>query len=181
MKTSQKNHSQKNHHYPVLLQTSRLPSSTLIMKIVLMTVITLFVSVMGKDVSFKEINIQKNKNNQALDGYDPVAYFTLGAPKKGSKNFQTEWKNTTWLFASQKHLDLFTADPKKYAPQYGGYCAWAIPAKEKLYGIDPDAWNIVDGKLYLNFNQKIKTKWEKNQAEFIRKGNTVWQKLLVKS
>ena len=115
----------------------------------------------------------------AIHGYDPVAYFKAGNPKKGSASFQHTWKGATWWFASAAHRDAFVSDPEKYAPQYGGYCAYAV-AKGSTADIDPDAWKIVDGRLYLNYNKKIQQKWEKDQASFITKADAAWPKLAGK-
>ena len=87
----------------------------------------------------------------AIDGTDPVAYFTDGRPAQGSSDFEHEWMGATWRFVSAAHRDLFAADPAKYAPQYGGYCAWAV-SQGYTAKIDPAAWKIVDGKLYLNYS-----------------------------
>lgn len=97
-------------------------------------------------------------NDTAIEGYDTVAYFTQGKPVEGDKKFQILWRNANWRFSSQKNLELFKQNPEMYAAQYGGYCAWAM-ADGKTAGIDPDAWHIEDGKLYLNYNQKIKNDW----------------------
>ncbi|MGB7413736.1 MAG: YHS domain-containing (seleno)protein, partial [Thermosynechococcaceae cyanobacterium] len=95
----------------------------------------------GKPMTFAE-------NGIAIRGYDPVAYFTESQPVQGKSEFAYDWKGATWHFASAEHRDLFSGEPAKYAPQYGGYCAWAV--KEGTTApIDPQAWKIVDGKLYL--------------------------------
>ncbi|MGB1239671.1 MAG: YHS domain-containing (seleno)protein, partial [Pseudomonadales bacterium] len=98
-------------------------------------------------------------SSNAVSGYDTVSYFTEGKPLKGKKNFSTKYKKATWLFSSQENLDLFKANPEKYAPQYGGFCAWAVAAKNDRASGDPLRWNIVDGKLYLNYDKAIQDKW----------------------
>lgn len=105
-------------------------------------------------------------SNTAVGGYDTVAYHTEGEPVRGARDFQTEWNGATWRFASQENLDLFLADPEAYAPQYGGYCAWAMAEGYTAKG-DPNFWRIVDGKLYLNFNQEIQDRWETDIPGFI--------------
>jgi len=97
-------------------------------------------------------------NDTAIDGYDTVAYFTESKPVEGNKKFQFLWRDADWLFASQKNLDLFKQNPEMYAAQYGGYCAWAM-AGGKTAGIDPDAWHIEDGKLYLNYSKSVQKDW----------------------
>jgi YHS domain-containing protein len=110
-------------------------------------------------------------------GYDPVAYFTDGEPVQGSKQHSYDWKGVTWLFASAEHRDLFTAAPEKYAPQYGAYCSWGV-AQGKLFDVDPvNAWKIVDGKLYMNFNSDIQAAWEKDIPGFIAKAEQNWPSL----
>lgn len=115
-------------------------------------------------------------NNRAVSGYDTVAYFTEGKPVKGNKKFRTDYMDTEWRFSSQENLDLFLADPAKYAPQYGGYCAWAMGGGDngtrgyKASG-DPKQWEIVDGKLYLNYNAEIKDKWVQDIPGFVEKAD----------
>jgi YHS domain-containing protein len=89
----------------------------------------------------------------AIKGYDPVAYFTMGRATKGSKEFAYKWLGTPWYFANAKHRELFAADPVKYAPQFGGYCSLGVAYGQNSANIDPEAWTIIDGKLYLNFNK----------------------------
>ena len=105
-------------------------------------------------------------SNKAVGGYDTVSYFTKDAPVKGSKEFKTEWKGAEWLFSSQENLEKFKATPEQYAPQYGGYCAWAVAHDNFVKG-DPEVWNITDGKLYLNYNKKIAESWKPRREELI--------------
>ena len=116
-------------------------------------------------------------NKEAVSGYDPVAYFTDKQPVKGNKAFTYEWQGAKWLFASQAHLETFKAAPEKYAPQFGGYCAWAV-SQGYTAPSDPMAWEIVDGKLYLNYNKKVQADWAKDKANLIRKGHANWPKVL---
>ena len=115
-------------------------------------------------------------SNTALQGYDPVAYFTDGQPVKGSKEFSTEYNGATFQFASAANRDTFLADPADYAPQYGGYCAWAMADGKYAKG-DAKYWKIVDGKLYLNYNAGIQKKWNADIPGFIEKADTQWQDL----
>ena len=105
--------------------------------------------------------IYTKRDNLGARGYDVVAYFTAGEPTKGSADFETTYKGATWRFSSQENLDRFTANPGQYAPQYGGYCAWAL-AKNQLAPGNPKFWKIVDGKLYLNYSKGVQKKWEKD-------------------
>lgn len=118
-----------------------------------------------------------NKKGIAIKGYDTVAYFTQNAAVAGSDEFKTEWNHATWLFSSQEHKDLFEANPEKYAPQFGGYCAYAV-AKDSFAKIDPSQFTVLDGKLYLNFNARINKKWLKNRDQFIIDANENWPGLL---
>ena len=111
--------------------------------------------------------------NLAIDGYDPVAYFTESKPVKGSRDFTTDWNGATYRFASAANRDLFIADPAKYAPQYGGYCAYGV-AQDTLAPIEPDAWSIVDGKLYLNYDKDIQKKWTADIPGYLQKAEKNW-------
>ncbi|MEZ8944304.1 YHS domain-containing (seleno)protein [Vibrio sp. 10N.222.54.B12] len=117
-------------------------------------------------------------SSKALDGYDTVAYFTSGKPIEGSNKFSTEYKGADWYFSSEKNLTLFVNNPEKYAPQYGGYCAWAVSAKSDFAPSDPHQWTIVDNKLYLNYDQEIKQRWEQDQAQHIQQADKVWPQLI---
>lgn len=113
----------------------------------------------------------------AIRGFDTVAYFTDDMPVEGSENFTTEWQGATWKFASQQHLDMFKENPEKYAPQYGGYCAYGV-AQDSLVKIEGDNWTIVDEKLYLNYDDKLQDKWEKDIPGFIEEANNKFEPLL---
>ncbi|MEM9012657.1 MAG: YHS domain-containing (seleno)protein [Pseudomonadota bacterium] len=113
----------------------------------------------------------------AIDGTDPVAYFTEGRPVEGSSEFSHEWNGATWHFSSAENRDMFIAAPERYAPQYGGYCAWAV-AQGYTASTDPDAWTIVDGKLYLNYNESIQARWEADIPRFITAANENWPGVL---
>lgn len=112
----------------------------------------------------------------AIKGYDPVAYFTDGKPVEGSSDYQYEWMGAKWRFASKANLDAFAANPEKYAPQYGGYCAYAV-SQGGTADIDPESWKIVDGKLYLNLSAKVKAIWEKDIPGYIAKADANWPKV----
>lgn len=117
-------------------------------------------------------------SNKALEGYDTVAYFTDGKPVEGKKEFQTTYQGAVWLFASQEHLDMFTANPTQYAPQYGGYCAWAIGSENDLAPGDPQYWTIDHGKLYVNYDKSVHDKWLPNKDAFIKSADTQWPEIL---
>jgi YHS domain-containing protein len=113
----------------------------------------------------------------AVGGYDAVSYFRgTGAPAKGDARYKVSWKGATWQFASQTNADAFKANPAAFAPQYGGHCSWAI-AQGYLAPGDPTAYDIVGGKLYLNYDQGIRAKWRKNITGFITAGGPNWAKI----
>jgi len=114
-----------------------------------------------------------DKKGYAIKGYDSVAYFTEQAPVKGDKAISYEWNHGVWLFSSTANRDLFKEAPEKYAPQYGGYCAYGV-AKGSFAKIDPKQWTILDGKLYLNYNKRINKRWVKKQDEYIETGDKNW-------
>ena len=110
----------------------------------------------------------------AIEGYDTVAYFTDGRATKGSEEFAYDWLGTTWHFANAEHRDLFAKQPVKYAPQYGGHCALGTAFDESTANIDPEAWAIVDGKLYLQFSKGAQEEWERNRANLIAAADQKW-------
>lgn len=106
----------------------------------------------------------------AIDGYDTVAYWTENKAVEGEKKFTYEYKDAKWRFASQENLDLFAANPQKYLPQYGGYCAWAM-SDDRLASVDGEAWTMYEGKLYLNYNKKVMKEWRAEKALFVEQAN----------
>lgn len=116
-------------------------------------------------------------SDKAIRGYDTVAYFTENQAVEGSAEYATEYQGATWLFSSQEHLDLFLADPEKYAPQYGGYCAYAV-SQNQTASIKPELFTIVDGKLYLNYNESINDKWRADKINYIEAADKNWPGLL---
>ena len=118
-----------------------------------------------------------NDRGVGAKGYDVVAYFTDGKPVKGNPQFAHEHGGVTWQFASAEHRDMFRADPAKYTPQYGGYCAFGV-AVGGLYDVQPDSsWSVVDGKLYLNKDPGVKQTWLKDVPGYIGKAEANWPKL----
>ena len=121
--------------------------------------------------------IYSNWLGLAIGGYDPVAYFTEGKPVEGSGDYTAKWKGADWRFASAANRDMFVAAPEKYAPQYGGYCAYAV-AQNSTAKIDPTAWAIVNGKLYLNYSHDIQKTWIANRDAFIVAADKNWPSVL---
>ena len=118
-------------------------------------------------------------SSKAVSGYDSVAYHTEGKPVEGDDAYKYEWMGATWLFASSANRDLFIADPERYAPQYGGYCAYAV-SQGNTASADPERWKIVDGKLYLNYNQAVQEIWEKDIPGYISQADANWPAVLEK-
>jgi len=112
----------------------------------------------------------------AIKGYDTVAYFLESRPVLGSEKFSYEWEDAYWHFASAENRELFQANPARYAPQFGGYCALGI-AFDQYVNIDPEAWTIVDGKLYLNKSIEVRdTQWRKESGKYIPEAEHNWYK-----
>jgi hypothetical protein len=109
----------------------------------------------------------------ALNGYDVVAYFTDGRAVRGAAAFSQVWRGTRWLFASASNRDAFIAAPEKYAPQFGGFCAYGV-SRGYAVDIDPNAWSIVDGRLYLNYSKSVQRTWDKDRSGYIKRAETNW-------
>lgn len=116
-------------------------------------------------------------NGIAVDGTDVVAYFTQNQPRKGTPEFSHDWNGAKWLFATAANRDAFAADPTAYAPQFGGYCAWAV-SNGYTASTTPEAWRIVDGKLYLNYSRRIQRRWERDIPARISAANANWPAVL---
>ena len=123
--------------------------------------------------------VNKNFFGTALQGYDAVAYFNEGRAIKGKDEFRHDWMGAKWYFSSAANRDEFAKNPEKYAPQFGGYCAWAV-GHGYTANIDPEAWKIVEGKLYLNYDKRVQKMWEQEQDHGIKKGHENWPKLIKK-
>lgn len=115
----------------------------------------------------------------ALRGFDAVAYFAVDSAVKGDSKYEYAWNGAKWLFANEENLAKFKANPAAYAPQFGGYCSYAVSEGYTANG-DPAAWKIVDGKLYLNYSPKVKSMWEQNMNERIGKGDQNWESFKTK-
>jgi YHS domain-containing protein len=110
----------------------------------------------------------------AIIGYDTVAYFTERRAMKGSEKFSYDWLGTPWHFANAKHRELFIGDPTKYAPQYGGYCVGEVASNGATINIDPEAWAIIDGKLYLSYSKEFMDKFEARPSDVLAKAEANW-------
>jgi len=112
----------------------------------------------------------------AIEGTDPVAYFTEGRAVEGKSSHSVEWRGAVWRFSTEANREDFKADPARYAPQYGGYCAWAV-SRGYSASIDPKAWKIVDGKLYLNYSKNVQKDWQQDIPGNIAKADANWPKV----
>jgi hypothetical protein len=113
----------------------------------------------------------------AMDGYDAVAYFADGKPTRGSAQFEMRWNGATWRFATAANRDAFQQRPDHFAPQFGGYCAYAVSRGYTANG-DPRVWKLVDGRLYLNYSTSAQALWEKDIPANIAKGRGNWPSVL---
>ena len=113
------------------------------------------------------------KDGVAIRGFDAVAFFTESKPVMGEERISYEWKGARWLFSSSVNMESFKNDPEKYAPQYGGYCAFGMADGHKA-PTETDTWTIIDGKLYFNYNRKVKEMWWKDTKGFIEKADANW-------
>ncbi len=145
----------------------------------IMMVLTIFLMLSGFGGNHADIFTSKQNKNTgvAIEGYDTVAYFTKGGPVKGSAEFTHRWKDADWHFASAQHRDLFIANPEKYAPQYGGYCALAV-SKNGIAPTEPEQWVIYKDKLYLNFNYQAHRLWNEKLLSNIVKADENWPDVL---
>jgi YHS domain-containing protein len=129
-------------------------------------------------MSTPEVNT--DATGYVIRGYDPVAYFTEGRPVPGHSDLEVEYKGGKYLFASTANRDAFKADPEKYLPQYGGYCAFGV-AMGKKFDVDPASWRIVDTKLYFNLNPVILEKWSADTKGYLQKSEKNWPQIREKA
>lgn len=121
--------------------------------------------------------VNKSLFGVAIGGADPVAYFSEGRFVEGSRKFAADWNGASWRFASAANRERFVAEPERYAPRYGGYCAYAV-AHGYTAKIDPEAWSIVEDRLYLNYNKDVRARWSEKQGAFIEQADQNWPGLL---
>ncbi|MGQ0662175.1 MAG: YHS domain-containing (seleno)protein [Pseudomonadota bacterium] len=134
-----------------------------------------FLGVMTVGAAFVQSAIA-DSGRLGLKGHDPVGYFTEGRPVQGKSEFEAVWHGTHWRFSSAANRDLFVADPDRYAPQYGGYCAFGVAMGMKSE-VDPQAWTIVNGKLYVKLNMQTRDTWRQDQVANIQKAAKNWATL----
>lgn len=138
-----------------------------------------FITLLHFTVYGQKPEVYATSSGIAVNGYDVVSYFTELQPVKGSDEYSFKWKGADWRFSSDKNLELFKANPEKYAPQFGGYCAYGV-AEDHTAPTKPDAWTIVDDKLYLNYNTDVRKLWREKTDKYIKEGNKNWPAVLSK-
>jgi YHS domain-containing protein len=116
---------------------------------------------------------------KAIKGYDAVSFFKESKAIKGADSLSYKWKEADWLFSSKENLERFKASPEKFAPQYGGYCAYGAAEGHKA-PTQTDTWTVINDKLYFNYNSKVKGMWSKDQTPLIEKADKNWQNLKVR-
>jgi hypothetical protein len=124
----------------------------------------------------EKLRVNVDTDRVAINGYDTVAYFTEERAVEGSAEFEHAWQDARWRFASAEHRDLFAADPERYAPRYGGFCTGGM-ALGRLWTIDPEAWAIVDDRLYLNFRKSGRDEFVEDPEPYIERADANWAKL----
>jgi YHS domain-containing protein len=124
----------------------------------------------------RPVNTLGSPEGIAIDGYDPVAYFREGGPRKGSAEHAVKHGGATWHFASAQNRALFAADPERYKPAYGGFCAYGT-SRGYLVKIEPEAWSIVDGRLYLNYDLGVRATWARDTAKYLARSEKNWPRL----
>ena len=143
------------------------------------TLLVFGVSAQTAEVRKKEFNL--NESGLAIQGYDPVAYFSIGKAAEGKKEIMTTYQGVVYRFASTADRDAFVANPQKFLPQYGGWCAYAMGAKGEKVDVDPETFKVVDGKLYLFYNKfltnTLKT-WNKDEKNLQASADKNWMKIV---
>lgn len=152
--------------------------------LILFILLVLLVPVIQTDLFAKDYPVFTDnrifkKVDAAIKGYDTVAYFTQEKPVEGKEGITAEYQGVTWRFVSEENKALFEKNPEKYAPQYGGYCAYAM-SRGDFAKIEPEAWIIINGKLYLNYNSKIQKEWDEDRLGYIQSANAAWEKVIAK-
>lgn len=123
--------------------------------------------------------VNVSRGQIALRGHDAVAYWTEGRPVPGSAHFEHRWNGAVWRFATTANRDAFAKDPARYAPEFGGYCAYAV-SRGYTADADPSAWRIVDGRLYVNYSKRVQSLWEQDIQGNIAKARSNWPAVLDK-
>ena len=149
------------------------------MKVFLVLLILVAAMAAACTTTASSIALNADASGMALRGYDAVAYFAVDSAVKGDAKYSYVWNGAKWLFSSEENMNKFMANPEAYAPQFGGYCAYAV-SEGYTADADHEAWKVVAGKLYLNYNRDVQKTWEKNEAERIENGKKNWNQFKTK-
>lgn len=133
----------------------------------------LFTACFFAAIAFAQKPVIFQRDGKALSGYDVVSFYSETGPLMGHDSLSVQWQGASWLFASAASKEAFTANPEKFAPQFGGYCAYGMAGGYKA-STTIDTWTIENGRLYFNYNKKVKTFWDKDRAGYIEKANSNW-------
>ncbi len=138
----------------------------------LFTLISLVIC-LGLSTPTQAAVLNLNEQGVMISGFDPVNYFTLGEPRKGSPELTTQHNGATYWFSSAENLALFRADPDRYTPEYGGFCSYGVRIGQK-FDVDPYAWSIRDGRLFLQLDPGTRVVWQEDEAENVRIADILW-------
>lgn len=141
-------------------------------------IIVLFTCLLAASAYAGEPVFTGDSGNVAVEGHDVVAYFTVGEPVKGSVEHSLQWRGAEWRFANEDHLDRFRENPEKYAPAYGGFCAYGV-AQGKALASSPEYWSIHDGRLFFNLNEEIHHNWKNELEEHIKAADEQWPEVAL--
>ena len=140
-------------------------------------ILVLFVVIGVANAAEVPEHINVDSEGYSIDRYDPVAYFTEGRPLRGKREFNAEYQGAKYAFSSEINREQFLSDPDKYVPQYGGYCAYGVVHGGKSE-VDPEVWEVVDGKLYLMISGGTKSIWQKRKKAYIQMADKAWQSII---
>lgn len=160
--------------------TTSEPAGVEMRRVVLAVAMSVLVWAAGAAQGPPATPVNVDASGVAVRGYDPVAYFTDGKAVAGQSAFEFTWSGATWRFASAANREAFAKMPERYAPQFGGYCSWAV-SRNYTATIDPQAFTIVDGKLYLNYSTDVQARWRTDRDANIAKGHQNWPALVAKA
>lgn len=145
-----------------------------------LALLLLSISIAGSAFAGGKTLLNVDKNNIAIQGYDPVAFFTDNKPVKGNAEFKSTYSGATYYFATAEHKSLFEKEPAKYEPAFGGYCAYGV-SRNKTVEIDPEAFQIVDGRLLLQYSKSVRADFNKDIQGNLAKATANWPGLVEKN
>jgi YHS domain-containing protein len=144
-------------------------------RLIALLILTIIIMYVGGSMIFAQ-TVNTDRRGIAVDGYDVVAYFTLGEPTEGDAEITADYDGATYFFANPRHREIFLEDPEKYAPQYGGYCAYAV-SQGGTAGIKPQLWAIHDDRLFLNFSNRTQRRFLEDIDQMVRDADANWPRI----